>query len=65
MTLTKEQCKLLLGMVNASIANAMSSGIPIGKEYYADIDIIKDKLNTEMHEAIYKEMGGKSRDTNC
>lgn len=65
MTLTKEQCKLLLSMVNASITNAMNSGIPIGKEYYEDIDTIKDKLNTEMYEAIYKEMGGMSHDTNC
>ena len=64
MTLTKEQCKLLLSMVNASITNAMNSGIPIGKEYYEDIDTIKDKLNTEMYEAIYKEMGGMNHDTN-
>ena len=64
MTLTKEQCKLLLSMVNASITNAINSGIPIGKEYYEDIDTIKDKLNTEMCEAIYKEMGGMSHGTN-
>ena len=64
MTLTKEQCKLLLNMVNASITNALNSGIPIGKEYYEDIDEIKDKLNTEMREAIYKEMRGMNRDFN-
>ena len=64
MTLTKEQCKLLLSMVNASITNALNSGIPIGKEYYEDIDEIKDKLNTEMREAIYEEMRGMNRDFN-
>lgn len=64
MTLTKEQCKLLLSMVNASITNALNSGIPIGKEYYEDIDEIKDKLNTEMCEAIYEEMRGINRDFN-
>lgn len=65
MTLTKEQCNLLLSMVNASISNAINSGIPIGKEYYEDIDAIKDKLNTEMCEAIYKERVGMSHSTNC
>ena len=51
-------------MVNASITNALNSGIPIGKEYYEDIDEIKDKLNTEMCEAIYEEMRGINRDFN-
>ena len=51
MTLTTNQCNLLLSMFNASIANAMNSGIPIGKEYYKDIDIIREKLYAELREA--------------
>ena len=47
MTLTKKQTELLIDMVNASIEMAMKSGIPIGKEYYEDIDIIKQKLYEE------------------
>ena len=35
-------------MVNASINNAASSGIPIGQEYCKDIDIIKQKLYKEL-----------------
>ena len=35
-------------MVNASINNAASSGIPIGQEYYKDIDIIKQELYKEL-----------------
>jgi hypothetical protein len=65
MTLTKEQCKLLLSIVNASIINASNSGIPIGKEYYDDIDEIKEKLNNEIREAILKEVGGMSFGINC
>lgn len=48
MTLTKKQYALLLDMVNASIERAASSGIPIGREYYDDIDEIKDKLYQEL-----------------
>ena len=48
MTLTKKQCILLFNMVNQSIERAMSSGIPIGKEYYNDIDEIKEKLYQEI-----------------
>jgi len=44
MKLTKKQYILLLDMVNASIERAASSGIPIGKEYYDDIDKIKAEL---------------------
>ena len=51
MILTTSQCNLLLSMFNASITNAMNSGIPIGKEYYKDIDIIREKLYTELAEA--------------
>ena len=64
MTLTKEQCSLLLSMVNASITNAVNSGIPIGKEYYDDIEAIKDQLHTELHQAILQEIGGIKHDTN-
>ena len=42
MVLTMKQCDLLMSMVNASIKMAMDSGIPIGKEYYKDIDAIKE-----------------------
>ena len=52
MQLTTNQCHLLLSMFNASIEHAMKSGIPIGQEYYEDIEIIKNKLFTELQEAI-------------
>lgn len=48
MELTVKQCELLLSMFDASIGHAMKSGIPIGREYYEDIDIIKDKLCAEL-----------------
>ena len=44
MKLTKKQIELLISMVNASIGMAMKSGIPIGEEYYKDIDAIKEQL---------------------
>lgn len=53
MTLTRKQCILLLDMVKASIERAATSGIPIGKEYYYDIDEIKKKIYQEI--AIAKE----------
>jgi hypothetical protein len=43
-------------MFNGSIANAMNSGIPIGKEYYKDIDVIREKLYTELGEANGREL---------
>ena len=49
--LTKKQYELLISMFNASICRAQESGIPIGKEYYEDIDTIRDKLYQEMAEA--------------
>lgn len=58
MQLTTKQCNLLLGMLNASIEHAMKSGIPIGQEYYEDIEIIKNKLYTEMQESIKRKNGG-------
>lgn len=58
MELTVKQCELLLSMFNASIEHAMKSGIPIGREYYEDIDIIKDKIYSELSEAIKREKGG-------
>ena len=51
MTLTKDQCDLLINMVNASIQRARDSGIPIGVEYYEDIDIIREKLYEEYRES--------------
>ena len=50
MILTREQCDLLIRMVNASIVRAMSSGIPIGQEYCKNIDEIKEKLYQELRE---------------
>ena len=44
MELTAKQCDLLIDMFNASIANASRSGIPIGKEYYNDLDKIREEL---------------------
>lgn len=55
MVLTVSQCKLLIDMFNASLAQAVKSGIPIGKEYYDDIDAIRNKLYCEHGEAIKRE----------
>ena len=44
MNLTVKQLELLISMVNASITMAANSGIPIGQEYYQDIDAIKEQL---------------------
>lgn len=57
MTLTSSQCKLLIDMFNASLTQAVRSGIPVGKEYYDDIDEIKEKLYSEYGEAIRRESG--------
>lgn len=56
MTLTREQCELLINIFNAGITRAVESGIPIGKEYYNDIDIIKEKLYQELSKAYRKEV---------
>ena len=48
--LTKNQCELLISMVNASIKQAVESGIPIAQECYKDIDEIKKKLYHELQE---------------
>ena len=56
MTLTVKQCELLISMFNASVRRAVESGIPIGQEYYSDIDEIKNKLYAERQEAINKEI---------
>lgn len=52
MELTREQCDLLLRVFNAGIVNAVNSGFPIGKEYYKDIDEIKEKLYQEMRDKV-------------
>lgn len=44
MILTKNECILLINVFHAGIENAAKSGIPIGKEYYEDIENIKKKL---------------------
>lgn len=56
MDLTVEQYTLLYDMFNASIRHAMDSGIPIGKEYYEDIDIIRDNLLKALQQAKLKEV---------
>lgn len=56
MNLTVEQYTLLYDMFNASIRHAMDSGIPIGKEYYEDIDIIRDNLLKALQQAKLKEV---------
>ena len=56
MDLTAKQYILLYNMFNASIRHAMDSGIPIGKEYYEDIDIIRDNLLKAEQQARLKEM---------
>lgn len=48
MTLTKSECNLLINIVNAGIMRAVESGIPIGEEYWKDIDNIKNKLYEEL-----------------
>ena len=58
MTLTYKQCELLINIVNAGITRAVQSGIPIGQEYYKDIDTIKNELYTERQMAINRENGG-------
>lgn len=55
MNLTSEQYTLLYDMFNASIRHAMDSGIPIGKEYYEDIDIIRENLIKALQQAKLKE----------
>lgn len=55
MNLTSKQYALLYDMFNASIRHAMDSGIPIGKEYYEDIDIIRDNLLKAERQAKLKE----------
>lgn len=54
MTLTVKQCELLISIFNASINRAVESGIPIGQEYYSDLDEIKNKLYAERQAAISK-----------
>ena len=48
MKLTKSECNLLINIVNAGITRAVESGIPIGEEYWKDIDSIKNKLYKEL-----------------
>ena len=55
MELTRSDCLLLINTFNKSIENAANSGIPIGKEYYEDIDNIKKKLYDELAESNKKE----------
>lgn len=55
MDLTAAQYTLLYDMFNASIRHALDSGIPIGKEYYEDIDIIRDNLLRAEQQAKLKE----------
>ena len=55
MDLTAKEYTLLYNMFNASIRHAMDSGIPIGKEYYEDIDIIRDNLLKAEQQAKLKE----------
>ena len=48
MELNRQQIELLIEMVNGSIKMALLSGIPIGEEYYNDIDKIKQVLYEEL-----------------
>lgn len=60
MVLTTKQCDLLLNIFNASLTRAAQSGIPIGKEYYEDLNAIKEKIYKELREAVLREGGSKS-----
>lgn len=64
MILTVSQCKLLLSTFSAGVTRACQSGIPIGQEYYDDIDAIREKLYCEMAEANKREMRSKKNDIN-
>lgn len=55
MNLTKKQYELLINMFNASIVQSAKSGIPIGQEYWEDIDLIKEQLYQELSDAIRRE----------
>ena len=56
MELTYKQYELLYNILNASIRNAMNSGIPIGKEYYEDIDCIRENLLNAMRNETLREV---------
>ena len=56
MELTYKQYELLYNMFSASIKQAMDSGIPIGKEYYEDIDCIRENLLNAMRNATLREV---------
>lgn len=45
--LTAKQIELLQSMVSACVQRAVESGIPVGKEFYNDIDNIKEWLENE------------------
>jgi hypothetical protein len=55
MTLNKEQCNLLLDIINGSIAMAKYSGIPIDDNSSKNIDDIKQKLYEEIAYICRKE----------
>lgn len=61
MDLTVSQCKLLLSIFSAGVTRACQSGIPIGQEYYDDIDDIREKLYCEIVEANKRERLNDSR----
>ena len=61
---TVSQCKLLLSTFSAGVTRPCQSGIPIGQEYYDDIDAIREKLYCEMAEANKREMRSKKNDIN-
>ena len=59
MILTRKQSDLLMKMFNGSISMAIQSEIPIGQEFYEDIDTIREKLEKEYSDAIKREMVNK------
>ena len=56
MKLNREQCIMLIDMVNGSITMAKQSGIPIAPQYWADIDYIKELLYQELTQATKEEL---------
>ena len=54
--LTAKQIELLQSMVNACIQRAVESGIPVGKEFYNDIDNIKEWLENERCRSIKRSL---------
>ena len=59
MTLTRDECMLLQGVLKSGIKHAVESGIPIGREYERLIDSVQEKLAKELCLAQDREWIGR------